>query len=68
MNREELNEILAQHKLWLDSRGWDGKCAYLESADLESADLESAEPCDSFKVLDKKKEKSIFDDLLILPF
>jgi hypothetical protein len=63
MNREEFNEILAQHKLWLDSRGWDGKCAYLEGADLESA-----EPCDSFKVLDKKKEKSIFDDLLILPF
>ena len=39
MKKEQLNKILDDHKLWLDSKGEKGKQALLEVADLEGADL-----------------------------
>jgi len=41
MNREQLKDILHQHKLWLLDRST-GKGADLRGADLEGADLEGA--------------------------
>ena len=40
MDNEELKQILAEHKLWLNSEG--GKRAYLQGADLRDADLQGA--------------------------
>ena len=40
MEQPELNEILEQHKLWIDGKG--GKCANLEYANLRGADLTGA--------------------------
>jgi uncharacterized protein YjbI with pentapeptide repeats len=42
MNQEELNEVLAKHKLWLESEGAKGEQADLSHADLSYADLEDA--------------------------
>ena len=42
MNQSELDEILKQHKLWVDSLGKEGKQADLERANLERANLERA--------------------------
>ena len=42
MNRDELNKILDNHKLWLKTNGEQGERADLRSADLRSADLRSA--------------------------
>ena len=39
MNKEELEKILQDHKLWLGGSN-DGKSADLRSADLRSADLD----------------------------
>ena len=41
MDNEELKQILAEHKLWLNSEG--GKRAYLQGADLRRADLRGAD-------------------------
>lgn len=43
MEREKLNKILEEHKLWLKTNGQDGKKANLRSADLRFADLSSAD-------------------------
>ena len=43
MDRKELNEILEQHKLWLDSFGAKGERADLRRADLSEADLRGAD-------------------------
>ena len=40
MTREELNKILEQHKLWLDTNGTEGRSADLRGADLRGADLD----------------------------
>ena len=40
--KKELKEILAQHVLWLDSDGEQGRRAYLNRADLNGADLGGA--------------------------
>jgi uncharacterized protein YjbI with pentapeptide repeats len=42
MNPEEIQKILEEHRLWLDSDGKDGKRADFEGANLEGADLEGA--------------------------
>ena len=42
MKKEELNRILDDHKLWVESKGKKGKRAYLKGADLYSADLYNA--------------------------
>ena len=39
INKEELNEILKLHKLWLDTHGEEGKRADLSKTDLSYADL-----------------------------
>jgi uncharacterized protein YjbI with pentapeptide repeats len=43
MNRDELNKILDNHKLWLKTNGEQGERADLSSADLSYADLSSAD-------------------------
>ena len=43
MNKAELNKILDNHKLWLQTNGEQGERADLRSADLRSADLRSAD-------------------------
>ena len=42
ITEEELETILEQHKLWLDSNETEGKCANLSGADLTDANLERA--------------------------
>ena len=42
MDATELKAILAQHKLWIEGDGVEGKRATLQGADLEGADLEGA--------------------------
>ena len=42
MNKEKLDKILDNHKLWLLSNGEKGERADLSSANLSSADLSSA--------------------------
>jgi uncharacterized protein YjbI with pentapeptide repeats len=42
MNNDELNLILEQHKLWLDSWGNDGRRARLRGANLRGMDLSGA--------------------------
>ena len=42
MNKKELKEILAQHVLWLDSDGEQGRRADLEGANLREAKLRGA--------------------------
>ena len=42
MTQAELNEILKQHKLWLDGNGEEGKKADLRDDDLRNADLRGA--------------------------
>lgn len=37
MDKEELQEILIEHKKWVDSDGGEGKCANLQGADLWGA-------------------------------
>ena len=41
MDKNELQEILEQHQLWLDDNG--GKRADLQGADLRGANLRSAQ-------------------------
>ena len=43
MKRSELDRILAQHKLWLESAGSTGKRANLIGADLTDANLAGAD-------------------------
>ena len=43
MNQEQLNEILKQHKLWLDTKGEEGKRADLIGANLEGDNLRGAD-------------------------
>ena len=45
MEASELNEILDQHKLWLNGKG--GKCANLHGADLTRANLRGADLSDA---------------------
>ena len=42
MNKEELKQILEQHKIWVQSKGKEGQQANLKGAILEYADLEGA--------------------------
>ena len=42
MRQEELNKILGDHKLWVESKGEKGRQANLEGADLTSAKLQGA--------------------------
>ena len=42
MEQSELNQILEQHKLWLDTNRMQGSQAYLKSANLEGTDLRGA--------------------------
>ena len=41
MEQSKLNQILEQHKFWIDGRG--GKCANLHGADLTGANLRGAD-------------------------
>ena len=41
MEQSKLNQILEQHKFWIDGRG--GKCANLHGADLTGANLKNAD-------------------------
>ena len=43
MNKEKLDKILDNHKLWLKTNGAEGERADLSSADLSSADLSYAD-------------------------
>ena len=43
MTKEELNEILKQHKLWLNTKGVEGKRAILRNDDLRCANLEGTD-------------------------
>ena len=43
MNKDELNKILDNHKLWLKTNGEQGEKANLSYADLSYADLSSAD-------------------------
>ena len=43
MKQSELNRILDQHKLWLESNGNKGKRANLSGANLSDADLRGAD-------------------------
>jgi hypothetical protein len=43
MNKKELNKILEQHKLWLESDGEKGERADLRGANLRHADLWNAD-------------------------
>ena len=43
MNKKELDKILDNHKLWLQTNGEQGKRADLRFANLSSADLRSAD-------------------------
>ena len=47
LNREELNKILEQHKLWIESGGVGGKWANLRGANLCDANLCDANLCDA---------------------
>ena len=42
MKASELNQILAQHQLWIETNGVQGERAHLEGADLEGANLAGA--------------------------
>ena len=42
MNREEINNILSDHKRWLESNYIEGKPAYLRGANLRDTDLRGA--------------------------
>ena len=42
LTKEELNEILRKHKLWLDNQEG-GECAYLQGANLRGANLLGAD-------------------------
>ena len=42
MTQEQLNKILQQHKLWLDTKGEEGKRANLMGADLRYTNLRNA--------------------------
>ena len=42
ITREELDQVLQHHKLWLDSDGANGKLADLQGADLQGANLQGA--------------------------
>ena len=42
MNQEQLNVVLKQHKLWLDTKGEEGKRADLRYADLRNINLRYA--------------------------
>ena len=43
MTKEELEAILEQHDLWLNSNEKEGKCANLSYADLSGANLSYAD-------------------------
>ena len=43
MDAEKLKEVLALHKVWIDSDGAEGKRADLSGADLRGADLRGAD-------------------------
>ena len=45
MNKDRLNRILEEHKLWLNGEG--GAKANLRNADLRNADLRGADLCDT---------------------
>ena len=47
MKQEELNKILAEHKLWLETGGEEGKRANLRGANLEGANLITANLIDA---------------------
>lgn len=62
MTRGELNEILEQHKLWLDTNGAEGCRADLRGADLYGADLDySCLPlwCGSLANTSKNKDRTV---------
>ena len=42
MDQQELNKILEQHKVWLETYGADGARANLDRANLQGADLRGA--------------------------
>ena len=42
MKQEEINKFLDDHKLWLESKGEKGKCAYLRGAYLRDTNLQNA--------------------------
>jgi uncharacterized protein YjbI with pentapeptide repeats len=42
MNKDELNVVLEQHSLWLNTSGKEGARAYLSQADLSGANLTGA--------------------------
>ena len=43
ITKPKLDQILQQHKLWLESDGHEGARAHLEDADLRGSDLRGAE-------------------------
>ena len=43
MDQQELNKILEQHKVWLETDGVDGARADLQEANLKEADLRGAD-------------------------
>ena len=43
MEASKLNQILDQHKIWIESNGVQGKCADLEDARLDGANLINAD-------------------------
>ena len=43
MGNDKLNEVLKEHKLWLETEGKEGQRADLSGANLEDADLRKAD-------------------------
>jgi len=59
MNKERLNRILEQHKLWLKSKGREGKRADLREANLYRAELRET----NLREVDLRKANLIGADL-----
>ena len=50
MGKEELDEILDRHKLWVETGGNEGVRANLQGANLQGANLEDASIIAGFKL------------------
>ena len=59
MTKEQLNEVLKQHKLWLNTKGEEGERVVLEDANLEGIDFSGSD----LRVADLKGANLRYSDL-----